>query len=36
MHHFSSVIDVQFNMCNLLIGVANDAVINYGLLLIIT
>lgn len=36
MHHLSSVIDVQFNMCNLLIDVANDAVINCGLLLILT
>ena len=36
IHHFSHIIDVQFNMYNLLIGIANDATINYGLLLIIT
>lgn len=32
----SDVIDVQFNMYNLLIGIANDAIINSGLLLILT
>lgn len=31
IHQFSNVIDVQFN---LLIGIANDAIINYGLLII--
>lgn len=33
IHHFSNVIDVQFNLH---IGIANDAIINYGLLSIIT
>lgn len=33
IHHFANVIDVQ---SNLLTGIANDAIINYGLLLIIT